>query len=115
MVKGNEEILSLREEITDRFGPVPVPVDLLLEIMDLKLLAKEVKVLKIDRKDTYVFITLAPTAKLEQSVLTGLMSQYKGKIRFLSEYTFEIQTSNTDWPTTKTEVRECLQRLHHQL
>ena len=48
---------DLEKELRDRFGPFPPPVELLLQIAELKILASEKNVTEIEVKDSKVMLT----------------------------------------------------------
>lgn len=48
---------ALRKELRDRFGPLPKPVDLLFQITELKLLARDRGVTSIEVRESKLMIT----------------------------------------------------------
>ncbi len=48
---------GLKKELRDRFGPVPLPVELLLQVGELKVLAAEKRVTVIETKDDKLMLT----------------------------------------------------------
>ncbi len=48
---------SLQKELRDRFGPLPPPVELLLQMAELKILASEKAVTVIEVKDDKLMLT----------------------------------------------------------
>jgi transcription-repair coupling factor (superfamily II helicase) len=46
-----EDLDRIRTEVRDRFGPIPAPVELLLQIVDLKLAAAERRITSIETKE----------------------------------------------------------------
>jgi transcription-repair coupling factor (superfamily II helicase) len=48
---------SLQKELRDRFGPLPPPVELLLQVAELKILASEKSVTAIEVKDDKLMLT----------------------------------------------------------
>ena len=47
----------MRKELRDRFGPLPPPVELLLHVAELKILAGEKSVTAIEVKDDKLMLT----------------------------------------------------------
>jgi transcription-repair coupling factor (superfamily II helicase) len=47
----------LEKELRDRFGPVPLPLDLLLQVAELKLLASEKGITLIEVKEDRLMLT----------------------------------------------------------
>ena len=48
---------NLQKELRDRFGPLPPPVELLLQVAELKILASEKSVTAIEVKDDKLMLT----------------------------------------------------------
>jgi transcription-repair coupling factor (superfamily II helicase) len=48
---------SLQKELRDRFGPLPAPVELLLQVVELKILAGEKSVTDLEVKDDKLMLT----------------------------------------------------------
>jgi transcription-repair coupling factor (superfamily II helicase) len=48
---------ALQRELRDRFGPLPVPVELLLLVTELKILAGEKSVTMVEVKDDRLMLT----------------------------------------------------------
>ncbi|HKI69660.1 MAG TPA: TRCF domain-containing protein, partial [Verrucomicrobiae bacterium] len=48
---------NLRKELRDRFGPLPPPVELLLQVGELKILAAEKSVTTVEVKDDKLMLT----------------------------------------------------------
>jgi transcription-repair coupling factor (superfamily II helicase) len=104
------EIVSIKEEMQDRFGTSPEEVGTLLEVIRLKLLCRKAGVVKIDRDQERLFLTLNPKKALGEAAVSRLLSLYPGHIRFLSEFTFQIRISS-QWPEAFIEIKNCLQEI----
>ena len=59
LAQANEKsaLESLQKELRDRFGPLPPPVELLLQVAELKILASEKSVTAIEVKDDKLMLT----------------------------------------------------------
>jgi transcription-repair coupling factor (superfamily II helicase) len=69
MASSSKDVDGLRAEMRDRYGPLPKPVLRLLDIVDLRIMARTAKVLSIVPKDGRVEITLPFNGELAQRVL----------------------------------------------
>ncbi|HEY4485255.1 MAG TPA: transcription-repair coupling factor, partial [Nitrospiria bacterium] len=58
----DEELAGLRVEIEDRYGAMPPPVRRLLEVVTVKLLARRLRILKLDAVSDGVVIAFDPEA-----------------------------------------------------
>ncbi|MGA6827403.1 transcription-repair coupling factor [Nitrospira sp. NS4] len=107
------ELALLHGEIQDRYGLPPEPVERLLEIMQLRVLAKLLRLSAIDVTHQSAIITLSPKASISESAIHGLMDRLKKRLRFISPVSFEIQMPHDDWPATFAELNTTLQSLGH--
>jgi transcription-repair coupling factor (superfamily II helicase) len=105
------DLALLHGEIQDRFGPPPEPVERLLEVMQVRLQAKALRLASIELKTGSVVITLDPQSKVAQAAIQRLMDRYKSRIRFLSPLAFELQMPHQDWTSIFPELNSTLQSL----
>jgi transcription-repair coupling factor (superfamily II helicase) len=105
------DLALLHGEIQDRFGPPPEPVERLLEVMQLRLQAKTLRLASIELKTGAVVITLDGKSKVSQTAIQRLMDRHKSRIRFLSPLAFEFQIPHQDWSSIFPEVTATLQTL----
>src|SRR5204863_8197724 len=61
-VTDTESLQKLRAQLRDRFGPIPAPVELLLMVADLKLIAASRQITAIETQDDKLMLT--PNADL---------------------------------------------------
>lgn len=64
----HEEVVDIQDDMLDRFGDYPAEVDNLLQITDLKIIADQVQVERITRKDGILTVTMTGAASQK---LTG--------------------------------------------
>jgi len=105
------DLALLHGEIQDRFGPPPEPVERLLEVMQVRLQAKVLRLSSIELKPGSVVVTLDANSKVAQTAIQHLMDRYKSRIRFLSPLAFELQMPHQDWPSIFPELTATLQSL----
>lgn len=105
------ELALLHGEIQDRYGPLPEPVERLLEIMQLRTHAKRLRLTSIEVHDRTAKIVFRPKAILPEAAIHRLMDQLKKRLRFLNPSSFEIQLRHDDWPSLFSELNTILQSL----
>ena len=105
------DLALLHGEIQDRFGPPPEPVERLLEVMQIRLQAKALRLASIELKTGSVVVTLDGKSKVPQTAIQRLMDAYKSRIRFLSPLAFELQMPHQDWASIFPELTATLQSL----
>ncbi len=83
LCRNEKDIEDVIDEITDRFGNMPVEVESLLEITRIKQLAKKANIVKIMQKGSRILFTLNPN-KFNMDIVPKLIEEYKDRIKFSS-------------------------------
>ncbi len=105
------ELALLHGEIQDRYGLPPEPVERLLEVMQLRIQAKRLKLTSIDVHHRSVTVTARPQAALAEASVHRMMDRLKKRLRFVSPLSFEIQMPHEDWSSIFSELNTTLQSL----
>jgi transcription-repair coupling factor (superfamily II helicase) len=105
------ELALLHGEIQDRYGHTPEPVERLLEVMQLRIHAKRLRLASIDVHGQSVTLTLGPNAAVPDGAVHRLMDRFNKRLRFLSPHSFEIKMPREDWPAIFSELSTTLQSL----
>lgn len=101
--KTDEALKALEFEIQDRFGKPPEEVKNLLDIMRLKMMAKELLITKILDTQGRVRIFFSPDTKVEPQDIFELRKKRDGKIKFLPDG-FELDLKGLPWEQVYKEV-----------
>lgn len=107
----DEEVDRVREDLLDRYGPVPEPLANLLEIMRIKILAQRSSVSRIDASASAVNITFAENAPVRHDAIMALLRRNQGRIKLVPEYTLRIALRDPSFPAASDAVKKCLQEL----
>jgi transcription-repair coupling factor (superfamily II helicase) len=75
------EVDRIRDEILDRYGPLPTEAENLIGVIRLKVLARKLGVLAIDAAKQEIFLTVAETPKFDPQRLVNLLTQANGGLR----------------------------------
>jgi transcription-repair coupling factor (superfamily II helicase) len=105
------ELALLHGEIQDRYGLSPEPVERLLEVMQLRVHAKRLRLASIEVHGQTVKLGFQPKATIPEGAVHRLMDQLKKRLRFLSPVSFEIHMRSEDWPSIFSELNLILQSL----
>ena len=105
------ELALLHGEIQDRYGPPSEPVERLLEVMQLRVHAKRLRLVSIEVHHQSATIVLSPKTSLPEQAVHRLMDQLKKRLRFLSPLSFEIHLRTQDWPSMFSELNAILQSI----
>ena len=79
-VESLEELNMIKEEIHDRYGPLPPGVINLLRYGTIKYLAQRIKIQGIDRIGRKIIIKFLPSSTADIARMTGLFEKYPGSI-----------------------------------
>ncbi|HUW66354.1 MAG TPA: transcription-repair coupling factor [Spirochaetia bacterium] len=91
-VRSEEEVAELREEVADRFGSLPLPVETLFLVAGIRVKAGRLKVLTISRQANNYRFRFAGDHKLTGDRLVRVAAEYGSRIKFIhSADTFEIR------------------------
>jgi len=58
-IKREEEILSLKQELRDRYGPLPMEVINLIKVLEIKLIARDLGITSLRRRNSRVWTTFS--------------------------------------------------------
>ena len=106
------DLALLHGETQDRYGPLPAPVERLYEVMQVKFLAKALKLESVDIQGCAIVITFHKQAKLPEEGIQWLLDRCTGQIQFLSPLSFEREMPSDDWEVLYPELNTILQGLH---
>jgi transcription-repair coupling factor (superfamily II helicase) len=101
----------LHGEIADRYGPLPEPVERLFEVMQIRLLAKSLRLSSIETKPGAAVVTFDAKAPVPEAGMRRIMDRYQHRFRLLSPLAFEIRFPHADWPAIAPELTTALQML----
>ncbi len=105
------DLAHLHGELLDRYGPVPEPVERLLEVMELRLLAKALHITDIQVRPEAVSFSFDKGRAPAPAAVHALMDQYHARLRFTAPYAFQVTGTEHEWTGVFPEVKRALQVL----
>ncbi len=105
------ELALLHGEMEDRYGPLPEPVERLFEVMQIRCLAKSLRLATVEAKPQAVAVVFDPKARVPEAGMRRLMDRYQRRLRLLSPLSFEIQVPEDGWSAVYPELNTTLQTL----
>ncbi|GJL54416.1 MAG: transcription-repair-coupling factor [Nitrospirales bacterium] len=114
-LSGSEQIgdlALLHGETQDRYGPLPAPVERLYEVMQIKLLAKALKLESVNIQGRSIIIAFHEVAKLPEDGIQWLLDRCQDTIQFLSPLVFQREMPSDEWAVLYPELNTILQGLH---
>jgi transcription-repair coupling factor (superfamily II helicase) len=105
------DLALLHGEMEDRYGPLPEPVERLFEVMQIRRLAKSLRLASVEVKPAAVALAFDPKARVPEAGMRRLMDRYQRRLRLLSPLAFELQTPHGDWASVYADLNAALQTL----
>ncbi|MBQ8547812.1 MAG: transcription-repair coupling factor, partial [Lachnospiraceae bacterium] len=90
LIRTEEELSELQDELVDRFGDIPQSVNRLLEIALLRNLAHEVYITQLIWRGRSARLVLYPKANIIVQRIPALVQNYNGRLKFSAEGTPEF-------------------------
>ena len=111
MLERVEDVGRLKDELLDRYGSMPEPVDVLLSTVELKILSKNLKIEKVDMSGDIITLTFNKGTPISAERIMEFVKKDKRGIRFLSEDTIQFSISNGNWRKRYADIKNNLQVL----
>ncbi len=108
--KSAEELADVKDELEDRYGEQPVQVRRLLEVMEIKVLARGLKAAGIRLLPKEIKITFTNATNISPDKLIAFLGKNRGKARYVPEYTIFIRKP-ADWEAQFREIKNSLKAL----
>ncbi|MEW6108418.1 MAG: transcription-repair coupling factor [Nitrospirota bacterium] len=102
-MRNGKDISEFESELRDRFGKIPEAVINLLDVMRLKIPAKELLITKIKEANGKVQLIFSPETIVQPKQIFDLQKNRDGKIKFLPEG-FELDLKGLPWKRVFEEV-----------
>jgi transcription-repair coupling factor (superfamily II helicase) len=90
--RSEEEIGDMREELVDRFGPIPAPALNLLEAMKLKQLLTRLRVSKLDLSEKGAVIAFDESSEISPEAIVALVQENRNRFQFTPHFELIIST-----------------------
>ena len=105
-----EEIDALREELVDRFGPLPEPTRALMECHRLRILGKPLGIARIDATDSAIQLQFVPQPPIEPARVLNLV-QSRHNYRLAGQDRLRIEAPLPDVRARVAAIREAFSEL----
>ncbi|MFQ5587950.1 MAG: transcription-repair coupling factor [Nitrospiria bacterium] len=109
--QAREEIQDIRGELEDRYGPLPVPLEHLLQIIQLKGMARALRMSSVEERGPAIRFSFDDTGDPPQIDPLTLLKQFPERIRFIDPYVFELAIQHNSWENIYLETALCLKTL----
>ncbi|MBI3327942.1 MAG: transcription-repair coupling factor [Nitrospinae bacterium] len=110
-VETEEMLAEVRDDLTDRYGAPPEAVEKLFRLVELRALARQLGMLKIERQHQTVAFVFDPSTPVPPEKIVALLHEHPRRLRFIPEHTLELTLPLDAWPAVCDAVKKFLQRL----
>lgn len=104
-------IEKMRAELTDRFGTPPTQVENLLRVVELRHLAKRLRVRRLSLGDEACTLVFDPKTNADPAKLLEMLQDPKAHAKMLDPHTLSIATSQNNGLFSISEAKNILKRL----
>jgi len=105
------DLALLYGETLDRFGTLPDAMERLFEVMQIRVLAKTLKLEYVEIRQGMVNIRFHEQAKLPEQGLRQLIDVWRERLEFLSPRALRLTLAQQDWGEMYPQVNTLLQGL----
>jgi len=105
------ELMDMADEIADRFGKPPEPARRLIELMELKVLARGLKVGSIELLRSEARIVFTDKVDIGPDKLLIFLKDMKGRARYVPQFTLFVKRPPGGWEALYGELKYCLNSL----
>ncbi len=113
--KDAKSLGRLLDELKDRFGSMPEKTKRLLEIMELKILAKKYMIVRIQNILGKVQIIFAPDTSVSSRQIFSLYDTRKKMLKFLPEGGVELDLRGKGWKEIFKELKRVMEELENEV
>ncbi len=109
-IENEDEHMDMQDELMDRFGEMPKPVENLLKVAALKALAHSAYVTEVNINRQEIRLTMYKNAKLKVEGIPKIIEEYRGDLKFhMGEepkfaYLDRKKNATTDTMITQAEI-----------
>ena len=111
LCRSNEGVDSMREELEDRFGKIPIEVNHLLEVIKVKILLMQLSIKKFEEAPSQIVLTFDETTRVSPQKVIAFVHKGEGRYRLTPDSRLIVE----GWPDVKKDpfgaARKLLQAL----
>jgi transcription-repair coupling factor (superfamily II helicase) len=105
------EIPQVRAELADRFGPLPPPVEALVEVVELRVAARRLGVERIEARGGRALVTFAPSTPVPPERMLEAIGRSRGGMTLKKEFAVEVRIPQGPWPAVRAALAAFLRSL----
>jgi transcription-repair coupling factor (superfamily II helicase) len=105
-------VQEIRQELRDRYGPIPAEAENLFQVMNLKLLLKEAGVKRIHAEKGKVVLLFDPSSRVDPHRLVAAVARGKGRREFTPDQRLKLTPAKKGWEEMLEETRKLLMEIN---
>jgi len=110
-VTSSDQITDVKEEMIDRFGPLPEETEKLLTVAMIKALAVDLKIEKVDVTGSRLYLAFHPSTGVSPEKLADSALKSDDRFRFVSDSAIEITMNGKNWRDKSAGMTRFLEKL----
>jgi transcription-repair coupling factor (superfamily II helicase) len=111
LLREKHELEKIKEEIHDRFGPVPEPVRHLFDLMSLRLLMKDLGIARLDAGRDVLTLSFSHSSPVDRAALVRLVSDRPRQYQFLSDQKLRLHLGPLDPSSPLKRVQRAIETM----
>ncbi len=109
-IKNEQELADIEEEMKDRYGPVPGPLQNLLQIIGLKIVLAGMRIRRLECAGREIILHVTEKTPLDMKLLLKMVKEDRGKVKLLPDGRIVFRNENEPQDIVST-TRNMLMRL----
>src|SRR5262245_46383736 len=109
--RSDDAVADLRAELLDRFGPLPLEAEQLLDTVRIRVAARDLGIERVEVGDGKALLTFAPGTSLDPQRLVAAIQKSRGRLKLKREYTLEATIDRGPFPVVRDAVLALLAEL----
>ena len=106
-----EDFDDLRDELRDRFGPVPTLVENLLQAMNVRRQMRELMIMSAVLRANQLTVRFHPQAPVDAALLGALVNANRSRMRLAPNAQLTVRIENRNYEELFEELEPILQAL----
>jgi transcription-repair coupling factor (superfamily II helicase) len=106
--RSEKDLEEIEEEVRDRYGPFPPPMENLLQIMTLKQVLKKARVRRLSTEREKIVIAFDSQAPIDPQRLVSVVARGRGSREFTPDQRLKLRPLAKDWMGRIAEIKKLL-------
>ena len=107
-VSSDEEAEEMRQELIDRYGKIPLLLENLMEVIEIRNFLKKFLITSVDYNGRQIILSFDPGAEASLGKILELVTSDQKRFRFSPDLRLSINFNNDNWRSILNEVRNVL-------